>query len=716
MAEKFTEVFPINTETLPVLYGYKLIINSKSLTEVGRNLPYPLKESFGGQWSWSSDIHRMIGDKSLTEAELQEMLEKLWQSKPDKFRDLQRLEPDPEFQPTAQAKADFVAYALFKNVDRDIKSILSNSIENINGLTVKRIHQVKPWVVNGEPAISISVQSEVLYNRDLKSYAAQFTDANRLIGLMVKDKNSDLKGTIVSIVGSLVSHRTRLLSLAKKEPTRVLITDAPDHEWVVSVATRSGNYDYAISALRIIVRLGDCQRLGLAPQKVIEALRIAPTKRSDLIKDISGIPKQKNWIKLAYASNRSPDVFQDSDSLGFNSDLCFGNQQTGDHAAMLANLKQHGFYRQRPQFAEGKPIYIAILKGTNTDTLQNFRPKLEQELKAFKFTVEYVGLQNIEHNSRSAIEEGINILMAKPKQPDIIVGFFRSDTTEPGTYDNFKSLTIGRGIPSQYINTATIGKNYAFGNIALGILGKTGNTPFTLASPLPYADLVIGLDVARQQKKNLAGSVNATAVARVYAQNGDLIRYRLHDAPIEGETIPPQVLQSLFPIDEFTGKRVVIHRDGLFRGNEKKTLKSWAQQINAQFYLVEVIKDAVPRIYTLQDSTTYDPATQTDKTKKTVTSPQKGDVFKLSETQAFLISSLAVAKEDSTPQPLQVRTEAPFTIEQAVHSVLSLTLLHYGSLRGTRSPVSIHFSDKIGFLALKGIKPKELTGAIPYWL
>jgi len=30
--------------------------------------------------------------------------------------------------------------------------------------------------------------------------------------------------------------------------------------------------------------------------------------------------------------------------------------------------------------------------------------------------------------------------------------------------------------------------------------------------------------------------------------------------------------------------------------------------------------------------------------------------------------------------------------------------------------VTIHYSDKIAYLALKGIKPKELEGKIPYWL
>jgi hypothetical protein len=42
-------------------------------------------------------------------------------------------------------------------------------------------------------------------------------------------------------------------------------------------------------------------------------------------------------------------------------------------------------------------------------------------------------------------------------------------------------------------------------------------------------------------------------------------RYVIHDAPLEGETVPDHVLQSLFPAKEFQGKWVVIHRDGYFR-------------------------------------------------------------------------------------------------------------------------------------------------------
>ena len=123
-------------------------------------------------------------------------------------------------------------------------------------------------------------------------------------------------------------------------------------------------------------------------------------------------------------------------------------------------------------------------------------------------------------------------------------------------------------------------------------------------------------------------------------------------------------------------------------------------RITAEFHLVEVIKTGAPRLYQ-QDSV--------------IDKPVKGTVFKLSETEAFLVSSPPPFK-GSTPRPLHIRTEATFPIEKAIHSVLSLTLLHYGSVREPRLPVTIHYSDKIAEFSLQGIKPKNLEGDIPFWL
>jgi argonaute-like protein implicated in RNA metabolism and viral defense len=239
------------------------------------------------------------------------------------------------------------------------------------------------------------------------------------------------------------------------------------------------------------------------------------------------------------------------------------------------------------------------------------------------------------------------------------------------------------------------------------MLSKLGNIPYVLASPLPYADIVVGIDVARRRKTKLAGSINATAIARIYQNSGEFLQYAIHDTVIEGETIPSDVLHTLFPAAIFRGKRVVIHRDGIFRGEEKLALQAWATQLGAQFYLVEILKTGTPRLYQFQSSVSQQ--------FQTMQQPVKGSVLKLNNTEAFLISSLP-PYASVTPYPLHIRCEAPFPIEQAVHSILSLTLLHYGSLRTPRLPVTIHYSDEIAYLALKGIKPKSLEGTLPFWL
>ena len=103
------------------------------------------------------------------------------------------------------------------------------------------------------------------------------------------------------------------------------------------------------------------------------------------------------------------------------------------------------------------------------------------------------------------------------------------------------------------------------------------------------------------------------------------------------------------------------------------------------------------------------------KIRRIVKAP-KGTILKLSETEALLVSSEFPAGFRATPQPLRVRSHPPFPLKQALHSVLSLTLLHSGSIRLPRLPVTIHYADKICSMAAKGLKPYTRDGAIPFWL
>lgn len=239
-------------------------------------------------------------------------------------------------------------------------------------------------------------------------------------------------------------------------------------------------------------------------------------------------------------------------------------------------------------------------------------------------------------------------------------------------------------------------------NILLGILAKTGTIPYILAHPIDYTDLIVGLDVSRQQKRNLSGTINAAAMARIYFNNGELLRYSIRDAMLEGEIIPSHILQDIFPMREFSGKRVIIHRDGDLPSQEKESLIRWAEEIDAIFYFVEIIKNNNPRLYGME------------KNEKVVNAP-KGSIFKMSEREALLVSSEFPANL-GTPRPLKIRSHHPLPLKQALHSVLSLTLLHYGSERLPRLPVSTYYADKISTMASRGLRPFNSDGSIPFWL
>ena len=228
-------------------------------------------------------------------------------------------------------------------------------------------------------------------------------------------------------------------------------------------------------------------------------------------------------------------------------------------------------------------------------------------------------------------------------------------------------------------------------------MAKGGSLPFALKEPLPYADVVVGLDVARKAKGRLQGSINAAATARVYSNTGEFLRYWIPEHQIEGETIPRDVLEGMFPASEFSGKRILIHRDGRFRGEECESLYAWAEEIDATMYCVEVIKSGSPRLYALERAWNE----QKQKEGMKVVQPQKGLCLRLNDHEALLVSSLPPF-ENATPRPLQIKTDWGLPIEQACHSVLALTLVHIGSKLAPRLPVTIHFADQIGRVCLAG--------------
>ncbi len=712
----YVDVFPVTPEALPKLFAYKIEVMSNDVSEIGGKLVYRLQSEFGGNWIWCGS--QIVTDKEVQKEKIKAFLEKL--SEP--LNNVTGITPNSEWKPSPLDLSEFAARGLLANYKKEMRKALESETKTFSKIQIKRKYDLRGRVVGNKPAVSITISSYILHTQSLSEFA-KGKDEQELIGMMVAVDGKDFKGTVSKIVGKIQECRKQLLDKSSDEETRNRIRQAPDDELTVNIRTRKGEYTYIASMLRPIVRMGDLdKKFGVKPVEIYKHLQLAPSHRYKLIRKIAKIGQDTKILEESFNSQSQKAIFLDSGSVNFRSQLRIGKNQiySGDQS-IYKSLTKHGLFSRSSKFPdETIPIKIGIVNALPNDyegqsnNTYDFLKELKERMKKLHFSIESVRVgdqrqQKIREISWENLEK--SVLNLKQGNPDIILALFpgkaqynewQDDDIENDNYHDFKCLTMQHDLPSQVIYEDTFSNQYAMDNIVLGILAKTGNVPFVLGESLPYADIAVGIDVARRIKQKLPGTVNAVAMTRVYGGNGQFIQYTINNLPIEGEEIPSNILRSLFPSEKFKKKTVVIHRDGPFRGNEKLALKKRANEIEAMFYLVEVIKSEVPRLYQMT-------------TESNIDRPPKGSAFKLSDTEAFLVSSLPPFK-GSMPHPLHIRTEPPFTIERAIHSVLSLTLLHYGSVREPRLPVTIHYSDKIGEFLLRGINPKTLEGNIPFWL
>ena len=696
----FTEIFPIQLEALPKLTLYQLRVSgSVNLNEIGGTLSYRLQKKFSGHWKWDDEKRYVITDSTQDESTIKQVLQEIWETsdEEDVLRSLDDMEVFPNDTASTQGVANFVARSLQDDFSKAIDNALAKYRREEKTYYVNLKSRLRGWVVDNHPAVSVSITSELESKFDLKTYFATLSDPNQLKGLNVTDKTKPFQTSmpITGIVGQLGEGNTRDRLLAFNLPAEMksLIEQASNDELVVKVA---GKYDYVVSALKIKIHNADYARF-----KIKEKLQIEAAQRAEYIKSvISIIKKESRLVDRAYSTITHEHLFFSANDIGYNPILKIGNGEIVSPNSIFRSLKKFGLYKP----ISNKQIRIAILNASPRTSLDQFKEHLRNELgENLQYDLKLAIHKDISRTSREFIEPAIEEIAKK--NPDIILGIIPSsdfDTDEWTPYDEFKHLTLKKDLQSQVVQPTNLNNRYIVENVVLGILAKTGNIPYILAEPIIYADLVVGLDVARQKKRNRPGTINSAGVARIYFSNGELMRYNIREAMLEGEIIPPHILQDIFPQTEFSGKKILIHRDGNLPDSEKETLMEWGDQIGTTFYFVEVIKSGAPRLYAREN-------------EKTVKAP-KGSILRRSETQALLVSSEFPTGFKATPQPIQVCTHPPFPLENALHSVLSLTLLHYGSIRRPRLPVTIHYADKICSMAAKGLKPDTHDGATPFWL
>ena len=699
----FTEIFPVNIEALPKLTAYKLKVSgSDNVDKIGYTLRYRLETKFRGHWYWDKEGKHLLTDKPQAEELMNNYLNELWEKQEEVFRSLETIKIASAYQATTQGIADFVAQALLNDVVPDINKSLFQHRQKKEKYFINLACFRYGWVVDGHPAVSISIRSELEYKDDLAAYAATVQNANDLIGLHVLDKTKPFESSmkITEIIGNLGEggRRERLLKYDISSEMKQHIESAPDDELVVKTKDR---YHYISSALKIKIHNADYARFGIS-----ERLQIPADQRVKIIGLIANIIKKTGFVNDAYASSREEHkhLFITKDEIGYTDQLKIGNNQKVSPRDLFNGMKRHGLYKP----SNNKQIRIAILNMMPQVSLENLRNALRENLGT---QLEYNLLQsgeimNIVQPSRAKLEVAIDTL--EEKKPDIILGIipesnYLPDDEEWTLYDDLKDLTLERNLQSQVIVSKNVNNSYIINNVVLGILAKTGNVPYVLAEAITYADLIVGLDVSRRKKGNLPGTTNAAGMARIYFANGELMRYNIREAMLEGEIIPPNVLRGIFPRSDFANKKIIVHRDGNLPEPEKEVLMKWGDEIDATFYFVEVIKSGCPRLYATMG-------------QKEVIKAPKGSIFTFGETEALLVSSEFPDSFKATPQPIRVCTHPPFPLKEALHSVLALTLLHYGSVRPPRLPVTTYYADKISSMASRGLRPEARDGKVPYWL
>ena len=681
----FGEIFPIRTDALPTLAAYRLALGGgESPRRVGSKLAEWLMEAFGGCWVMSGG--RLITDAAPNPVKLMMALEAARAKQPRAFGQLEGLEEDFHWQPSADEIADYVVRGPVAQVEEAILEALSRTVYTIKGARVVREYRLRTWTVNEEPALSVSVVSRLLYEPDLQAYMETLSTPSEIVGMWVTDKSATVQGEVIKVVGLVREHRQRLLELTQRSAIRELVENAPDDHWVVRVLAGSREYDYVAAALDLVIRPDDIDQFAINRPQIEKALHLRPVLHAQMVKLVSDVLKEAGLIGNSYSTQSAPHLFL---SGVMKTNLVFGSSRVRpfNPARLGQDFREGGALHPKTE-----PVRVVVIN-TLSDEVGDFLEALKRSLdRDLGLKLEVVRERNMRVISQTNLESAVRLLQKEAS--DLVLVFLpdENDADEEETVNDraARAQTVGRGLPCLIVHESTMHKPEAMINVEMGLIARACGVPYLLADPLPYADRVVGLSLIYHSKRE---GDYLTGVTRIYGNDGALLRSLIAAAPI-AESEP--LLARLLPRDLLHDLRVVIHSDGKLKRDALRALGSREDELNATFYPVEVIRAGVPRIYAFSAGK-IDP-------------PHWGSVFRLSETESFVQSS------DTTIQPLHIRSEPPLSIEAATHSVLMFTLLHYGALKAPKLPITVHNADALENGILRGLLPVELASAIPFWL
>ncbi len=717
MTDLFAEIFPIEQDILPSLSAYWLTSTSDlsmgDFSRLASRLGSRFRKQFGGIWQWHAPY--LVTDDSRSVVELTIALDML-QSEADDWRVFAPITDAPQFIPTPAQIADMVLRGKIRPQHEAMQKALNAFNESFRNITAERDFRLRAYAIHQDPAISISINSRLIYTQPIRQYAqsAQDNEAlnEKLVGLWVTNDDSSLRGEISGVVGRLKDHRERLLSLSVDDATRELVNNTPDDDPILKIRFGQDEVEYLGGMLRLLVRLPHLSRFDVDQRKATNALQLPPDRRSQQVRAVSDVLKSAGIISNAYSTRNAPDAFF---SANFEMNLRYADNRVRPYApeSLRYDFANCGAYQLKKQFAKA-PIRVCVVN-TLSFKVEDFVEAMQRQLKrSFPFSIEVVKERQVRVITQKNLDSAVKVV--EKENPDVILAFFPDDLAQGDDddadsstpADTLQAMTLGRGLPTHLITETMLNDPEMMPLIIMGILGKTGNAPFVLTEPLEHADFVIGLDVVRDTRKHPAipkkMQTHLTAIARIYKADGEFVRYVIRQITQDEPQVPYVLLRDLLPQKAFKEKRVVIHHDGALPDDMLQALRGWGTAIKAQFFPVEILRTGTPRLYALG--------------AKGVIKPDWGSAFKFNPHEAMLITN--VPTENITPQPLYVRTvdvgAGALPIEDALRGVLVWSLLAYGAEGLPKQPVTILKATQLAYWLRKGGAFHAQEGESPFWL
>lgn len=704
----------VDVNKLPQLYSYSLQCRAKEITSLAHSLAYWLAQKTNSIWVWDKVHNLFVTNADMSDSEVDPILQSICEKDPSKYALVDHISRIGSTDFSLEVISNFAAKYIWQIAHQSIEATLKKydvliptSKQPIT-LRIRRRCKLNGIVIDdSQPAVSFDVFSSIEARSTVADLLRHGVAIDDLMPSLVRDPWNDFVASITGVLGPMRDHRERLISRSTTPALIECLNKAPDDELVVTIATKKQNYDYPTSALLPVYSLDQIRTLfdSSTSTKVHRECRLSPDRRFAITNDLKQTVEEtieedsadNVGIIGSYVSSLEYDaLFYGPTDYDYPPLVVFGNgvKATYSSSTVIEMLSTYGLYKQ--PYTEEERLIIGVCKTfeDKEDKVKKLISELLQMLRQLHVPVKFKVLRDSGMTS-SQIRMQVNTLIDQGKA-NFILGVLpeRDISMEVDFYHTLKvQCSNVLKIPSQAICADSIDKdNIVYWNLLLSILAKAGCIPYVLDSALDdVADYFVAYDVGRKPKMSATGTINMGASAIVMRPTGELIYGSPYDKPIEGESIPFEMLSVIEGLPELRGTRVMFMRDGRFTRSEIDSLQEITTEMNITPVYVNVIKSSNERLFA-----------QREMYGTRIENPKKATVFKQNSHEALLITTQPSSRI-GTAQPLRVSVFDPEQLDNAIKAVLNLTVMNYYTLNVGKLPLPNQVAHVISNAAVNGI-------------